>query len=387
MCQNCKPKIEKNDVLLLEHKKTCLECEESILNDYIIDSEGNFICENCEDDYFLCCECDKNYHTDNENIFDNQLYCDDCFNEKTCVCESCDNRIDIDSGYYSDRDNCTYCESCWPGECGENEFESKKINLKENTFNLLKYKYNFGIELEIDNEDLPYYDIENNTCFGSKEDGSLNCGMEFYSPILQGDKGYNEIKKFCNNVNGYSVSTKAGYHLHIGAENFNYNDLKKIWLLYRIIEKYIYSILPASRQDNKYCIQSIIDIQHILNITSMDGFKILWNSHDNNNGTRYHGLNLTALESHNTIELRYHSGTINFDKIINWIKLNFELITFAKESSIEKILSLNKIVLPKDNLKNFEKLLNVLVDYNDVKEFYIERFKKLNGIKEEVLTV
>jgi hypothetical protein len=258
--------------------------------------------------------------------------------------------------------------------------------LAENTFDKLKEKYRFGIELEIDDDDLPYYDIENDTVFGCKDDGSLDKGSEFYSPIMQGDKGYNAIEKFCHCVRNKKVSTKAGFHLHIGSENFGIRNITKIWMLYRIIEKYIFLILPESRRENNYCKKSKMDIDAISGIKSESEFSTLWNSHDNENGSRYFGLNLTALETHSTIELRYHSGTVNFDKVINWIKFNFALIEFACDSSMERIKSLQRITDKKESKETiFKMLLDVIVKDDDVKKFYIERFAKINGKQAETL--
>ena len=36
---------------------------------------------------------------------------------------------------------------------------------------------------------------------------------------------------------------------------------------------------------------------------------------------RYYGTNLCALQKYGTIEFRYHSGTVDAEKIIAWVRI------------------------------------------------------------------
>ena len=60
------------------------------------------------------------------------------------------------------------------------------------------------------------------------------------------------------------------------------------------------SMVPKSRRDNQYC-------------------KLDVNSP--NSSSRYYAINLQSLNKFNTIEVRLHSGTTDFDKIIHWARL------------------------------------------------------------------
>jgi len=251
----------------------CSECDERIDKDEALHENGNCYCESCHNDKFFYCEhCSETREIENMVEFNGNYYCDSCINEVSVSCFECGCRVCQDESYYSERTEENYCESCFPSDNGQ-EFDSKRINLNNNTFKKITQNFRFGIELEIDEEDIEYNSIEENTCFGSKEDGSLSKGSEFYSPILQGDKGYNEIEKFCNCVKGLYASTSTGFHLHIGAEKFEIKDIKRIYLTYRIIEDYIFAILPKSRSNNRYCNKSLVEIDSIYKIENMDDLK------------------------------------------------------------------------------------------------------------------
>lgn len=62
---------------------------------------------------------------------------------------------------------------------------------------------------------------------------------------------------------------------------------------------------PPSRVKNGYCIPEKV-----------------YESFDESTGDeRYCGINKTAYDKHETIEVRIHSGSLNAEKINNWIKL------------------------------------------------------------------
>jgi hypothetical protein len=47
---------------------------------------------------------------------------------------------------------------------------------------------------------------------------------------------------------------------------------------------------------------------------------------------RYYKLNMTAFWRHRTIEFRQHSGTVDADKAINWIRLLIQFVNRAAKS-------------------------------------------------------
>lgn len=288
----------------------------------------------------------------------------------------------------NDTFTCNSCGEIFPYTIDYNDchdFLPRPLNFDNNTFKHLRFKRCFGIELEINDKHLEYKDIENNTCFGSKEDGSLDCGSEFYSPILQGDKGYLAIKKFCDTIRKPNIGVCTGYHLHLDARNLYLKDIQKIWLLYRIFEGVLYHMLPNSRTNNRYCRPSNININniYICHYTNLENF---WYSQDDEdedrtghyNPTRYFGFNLHSYFYQSTIEIRYHSGTADFNKIINWIKINQSLVKFALNHSLKEIYQLHNLNKYKTNYSKIRYLFKTVISSDFLWTYYKQRFAKFS---------
>ena len=71
----------------------------------------------------------------------------------------------------------------------------------------------FGVELET-SKCPDHEDIRDDTCFGCKEDGSID-GKEFISPPLSSDRGLEAIRHFCEVAQKFEVDKKCGFHLHL----------------------------------------------------------------------------------------------------------------------------------------------------------------------------
>jgi len=118
--------------------------------------------------------------------------------------------------------------------------------------------HTFGVELEmIDNDHNSGKMQRDGWC--CEEDGSLNTdGVEFVSPILKGATGLKELQAFICNLHetgGFSVDDSCGLHVHLGLTKGQRNNANLILGLvqgFQYAEKWIYSILPASRRTNNY---------------------------------------------------------------------------------------------------------------------------------------
>ena len=92
-----------------------------------------------------------------------------------------------------------------------------------------------------------------------------------------------------------------------------------------------------------------------------------------NSNKRYYFVNLHSIWYHNTIEIRLHSGTTNFNKIKNWILINRKFIDWLMktETTIGDVKKLNEV--------KFSKIMGKgLTNYMNKR---IELFK--NGIEEK----
>lgn len=187
-------------------------------------------------------------------------------------------------------------------------------------------------------------------------DSSLTGGQTFelVSPVLEGQRGLQELKKVCWVLDACNVKVNStcGLHIHFDAANFTLQTWKNIAISYKRIESVIDRFMPQSRRNNRYCrsLQTITE-QSINNATSIEQLQS-----GAFQGTRYFKVNPQSYSRHKTIEFRQHSGSINFEKISNWILFLNGLVTFASEQSLTSGTALNNLPFLDNELKSFFRL-------------------------------
>jgi hypothetical protein len=159
-------------------------------------------------------------------------------------------------------------------------------------------------------------------------------GWELVSPILKGQDGLEQIKKVCQAMKqaGAAVNVTCGLHVHHDARDFNVDTFKNIVKIYARFETTIDTLVAPSRRgnENTYC-QTLqgVDMDRLLKQTNINGIRNIY-------GGRYHKLNLDSYITHGTVEFRQHQGTIDADKIINWIKLTQAMVQRAVDRPVRK---------------------------------------------------
>lgn len=185
----------------------------------------------------------------------------------------------------------------------------------------------FGIELETDQCD-NYQALKGKTIFGAKEDGSID-GMEFVSPILWGDRGLAEIRKFCRLAKQFEVSRDCGYHLHIDMRDTTTQQRRAIAFAYSLTLEAWKHLVAKHRWGNTYCADPDYTADDILNVFDFDRLC--------RNQCRYAFINIAAYDSHKTFEIRGYQGTLNATEICNWIKAHLLFVEYVKDRSFVAI--------------------------------------------------
>lgn len=238
---------------------------------------------------------------------------------------------------------------------------------RSNEFDLTQSQRSFGVEIEclvarqrlIDearhfnrtvlSQVYNHEDREDN--FKIVRDGSLagENANEVVSPILRGVDGVTHLKDVCTalaNANA-KVNKSCGLHVHISAEGLTEEDQMNIYRLYAKAERVIDTFMPKSRRgsENCYC-------RSIANYIGKSKREVLQLG-------RYHKVNLMALISHNTIEFRQHSGTVEYEKIKNWISFCAGLVEYVKTTDVNlenvSINSIDDIMWINTELKEYYK--------------------------------
>lgn len=302
----------------------CASCicrfHDELLGTYFVDSDDQY-CESCRDNIDNCYQCEdcRDAFQSSSNLYsrNNRLYCENCVNDHEEEEEDCDSE-------------CT----CYSGRT----FHHCNVNSFTKTMGLTQC---FGVELEtsvcerFNNDNLEY--------FHCKHDGSID-GREYVSAgKMCGDDGINAIESFLIKADraGFKVNKKCGYHLHLDSENFSGDELSRIIHAYLNHAQEWRSLVSESRRENSFCkaINPPIDLTYIME----NGAIVKDKQHlagQSGYLDRYKWLNIAAMRSHGTIEIRLHSGTLDRDKVVNWIKAHLAFWEYYRREEVDNFRSL-----------------------------------------------
>lgn len=351
----------------------CENCTEEILKEdsHFVSlryNEGEY-CQTCYDDLFNeCLECGHVDLTENNlRAPDGTIYCSNHFNDYCCSCYGCGDILWNDGDAYTSNDE-SYCESCynekntdWESDSTQNEIRGELT--KEYRFNKL-----IGIELEVEGLN----EIKNGSLtipteitksWNLKQDGSLteSGGIEFTTCRLSGNAIKEEVERlttWLNEKTNATISKNCGYHLHINCKDITDTQVRQVFLVYNQIMPYLRLMVSPSRRNNEYCSQIYFE-DAILDDTNVKRY-----SDSKFTTDRYRDLNLCSLQKYGTIEIRLHQGTINAEKILNWVKINLEIYNYATKIDIKRAINF------KGSIKS---LLNILRHDVKLQNYYKKR--------------
>lgn len=195
-------------------------------------------------------------------------------------------------------------------------------------------------------------------------------GFEIVSPPLKGENGINQVRIVAETIEelGGQVNRSCGLHIHHDVNDFTLDHFKNIYSLYHRFENTIDEIMPVSRRgnNNTFCKSIQGKMEELKDANSLEEIRRIFQS-------RYYKLNVQSFWRHGTIEFRQHSGTVNAEKIINWILLT-QLMVERSISGDVKVGERTEF-----NLKQFKKVLTRKSENNYTKlfKYYNSRHKKL----------
>ena len=200
-------------------------------------------------------------------------------------------------------------------------------------------------------------------------DASVTNGFEVVSPILRGEQGLREAETAASALEaaGAKINKTCGLHVHFDAARLAANEIHAIATRYARHEREIDAFMPRSRRgnENTYCQSTcrIFESAAFQNATTIDQMMDI-------QGSRYFKVNLQSFRRHRTIEFRQNGGTVNAEKIGNWVRF---LNGFIDESCR---LSRGTASLP--SLKGAQvKLVNLIAENGQSADFLQERLNLL----------
>jgi hypothetical protein len=205
-------------------------------------------------------------------------------------------------------------------------------------------------------------------------DGSLpSTGFELNVMPTQGDLFIRLVNEVCGALEsgGSAVDGSCGLHVHVDARDFDYMDIRKLVLLYELVEPAIFAMLPNSRHISRYCqpcgYRFASHLRAGENLSKEDvaaddkdkkkydlkapvhsmvygkSGKVTRNgkygagqAHE----VRYMGLNLYSWYYRGSVEFRHAAGTIEPNDVIDWALICTGLLDTAMSLREKSIPSL-----------------------------------------------
>ncbi len=367
-----------------KHMK-CSECIEEISGKvYEIRHSGNIFCEDCFNEIkAICSGCNDSEKVlktfkrfslfDDDDIFKTVVLCQKCINKRgTCNDNSCP--LILEKNFIK----CEICEHAYCKLHKEEHHCTNRVNRenfkdvilrkqrgKKSETKVIKLDRYVGVELEAINGDPYRLSLSLPDSVGLAHDGSLKGRnpIEAQTPPANLSALEKLIKQttFFVRKEGYKINKSCGVHIHFDSKDFRLdaNKIVKLMNTYNAIEPIIFAMLPKSRENNEYALplSNWIDDSKLSELAnknlSIKALEYIWYKARNNaeimefkqnkwDSSRYHGYNIHALFKNGNIEMRYHHGSLNTTKILNWINLNLKIHDWAlndyKQSAIKAIL-------------------------------------------------
>ena len=402
---------------------TCANCEKltqaEIIKAYSARGIEISICQDCRnDDFFVCDDCDDIIHQNrSQSIYsDDRIICQDCLDDNYTSCNNCSDYIHNDDSNHCEPCEAYYCESCYENEhtACEND-NSESVNTRPystdseqftgNTLDnskIIKSSRIFSAEVECY---YPNIETHNETLariatpFGASFDGSLdNKGIEFQTPRLAGTIGEKAMRNFLKELqeSSYYVNAKCGLHIHLDGNGYKnlpnkLSTIKRLMMFYLAFEDAILSFLPESRRVNNYCrlLRSAYHIDEIKKTNNITELESLWYRESDNekiqkdykqdnksHSSRYYGINFHCLLSEGHLEIRYHSGSIDFQKIMEWTNLHCLIMDAVEQKDVDIIVE--KVMTTPTLTAKIDLLADFIGLSQDSKNYFIARAKKFS---------
>lgn len=338
--------------------------------------------------------------------------CENCANN-TNYCHYCDERSwSNDLMYYNDVLVCEHCENIRvENERARRHQEPVNTIVQSQTSGkYIKHPILFGVELEVISDDddidgLPETCGQTDDSSITPDDSDYEYGIEIVTPILGGLAGENYIEDICEALdnNGARVNSTCGYHLHLDlskqkeqARPEDVNNIKSLIAFYFAFEDCIIATQPYSRRINTYCnnIRGRINLKHLNSINNWEELEAFWYDIAPNNtetldivksdkyhGSRYAGVNFHSLFYRGSLEIRYHTGTTQPQKVLHWVHLHQSILHYCLNTSYYSVSAVaQKAMLQIDFPKKLEMFFNEIQISPETKNYFITRINKFNNL-------
>lgn len=403
------------------HNYTSKDNECVACGDKIGEVKDYRLCDECKAERLIICDvCGKqSIHTYRQSRFEDKdgigrvLLCEECCKDiRRCLacnisfkvnhlppCEECG--LELCSLHINDHE----CGERHSGYLPNRKYARESLAGNVDKATIVKHSREVGVEIEAvggeyeDIAELPSGD-------GITHDGSLKGTnpVEIQTQPASADKLERLVRNTTKSLRaaGYKVNKSCGIHIHVDSPDIYGSGINIIKLIrtYYAIEPLIFSMLPESRRHNMYAMPlskwlSAVKVYQLANykdITS-DVIEEAWyKSHDRNaisrnknaryDSSRYFGFNLHSLFANGHIELRYHHGSLNPVKILNWINFHLTVIDWVvKNFDGDKV----DAIYAQDNVYAKLRLMTKFMKFNrTTRRYVLKALRKFENLPSDI---
>lgn len=177
-------------------------------------------------------------------------------------------------------------------------------------------------------------------------------GFEVVSPILEGEAGIHDVRRVCAILAqlGAKVNTSCGFHVHHNAANWGIKEFRNLFKRFVKFETALDTVQPTSRRanNNTYCKSNTLGMSTTQCFAAIDSCNTVQKLSDIYGGQRYFKLNLQSFFRMGSVEFRHHAGTVDADKVENYIRLTYAMVADSAEHTAVKVFA--EAVTAKDAL-------------------------------------
>lgn len=163
--------------------------------------------------------------------------------------------------------------------------------------------------------------VNGDNTYDDDDDGE---GLELVSPILAGQKGFEELETAVRGIRnaGGDIDSSCGLHVHHDARDLTPAQVAGLLRFYIENQLVIDRFLAPSRRstrNNQWC-------QPWREEEKNSVISAAKNEQSLGRYDRYRTLNVTAYPKYGSLEFRQHQGTLNLEKMVLWIKFGQSIV-------------------------------------------------------------
>lgn len=182
-----------------------------------------------------------------------------------------------------------------------------------------------------------------------KSDGSLSggpgrTGWEIVSPPMRGQDGIDQVRTACRVLKTQcdaKPNRTCGLHVHHEVADYTIDDFKRLVRGWTNSQDAIDLLVSPSRRGrgaSQYCQRlSSGEVSSIMSAGTVRDLTYL------RRVSRYRTLNLLSYARYGTVEIRQHQGTVEAEKVVNWILFGQSVIEHARQDTLPRTTTVSDL--------------------------------------------